>query len=67
VVLVMRQGLTLAAAGVVIGLALALAGGRVVSWLLFGVTPTDRVCSSGFRSCSRRWRLWLLTFRHAER
>ena len=41
VALVMRQGLTLAAAGVVIGLALALAGGRVVSWLLFGVTPTD--------------------------
>ena len=41
VALVMRQGLTLAAAGVVIGLALALAAGRVVSWLLFGVTPTD--------------------------
>ena len=39
--LVMRQGLTLAAVGVVIGLALALAAGRVVSWLLFGVTPTD--------------------------
>src|SRR5204863_1554193 len=41
VALVMRQGLTLAAAGVVIGLALALAAGRVVSWLLFGVIPTD--------------------------
>jgi putative ABC transport system permease protein len=38
---VMRQGLTLAAIGVVIGFALALAGGRVVSWLLFGVAPTD--------------------------
>jgi putative ABC transport system permease protein len=39
--LVMRQGLTLAMVGVIIGLALALAAGRVVSWLLFGVAPTD--------------------------
>ncbi len=36
--LVMRQGLTLTAVGAVIGLALALAAGRVVSWLLFGVS-----------------------------
>ena len=39
--LVMRQGLTLTAVGAVIGLALALAAGRVVSWLLFGVSASD--------------------------
>jgi len=38
---VLRQGLTLAAAGVVLGTALALAGAHTLRMLLFGVTPVD--------------------------
>lgn len=38
---VMGQGLRLAGVGVAIGLALALAGSRVLSSLLFGTSPTD--------------------------
>jgi predicted permease len=38
---VLRQGLTLAAIGVVAGLAAAMGLTRVVATLLFGVTPTD--------------------------
>jgi putative ABC transport system permease protein len=45
--LVMRQALTLTGVGVVIGLALALAAGRVVSWLLFGVSSTDPAVLAG--------------------
>jgi len=36
-----RQGLVLAGVGIVIGLVVALASSRLVSILLFGVTPTD--------------------------
>ncbi|PYP63261.1 MAG: hypothetical protein DMD26_14905, partial [Gemmatimonadetes bacterium] len=39
--LVMRDGLRLAAAGLAIGIPLALAGGRVVASRLYGVTATD--------------------------
>jgi len=39
--LVMRQGLAIVAVGVVVGLGVALEGSRVVSKLLFHVTPTD--------------------------
>lgn len=39
--LVMRQGAALAAVGLSIGLAVALAASRVLSTLLFGVSPTD--------------------------
>jgi putative ABC transport system permease protein len=41
--LVMRQGLVPAGAGAAVGLAAALATGRVIQGLLFGITPTDTV------------------------
>jgi len=40
-VLVLRQGMTLAIAGAAVGIALALLGGRLVSTLLFGVSGRD--------------------------
>jgi len=39
--LVLRQGLTVVAVGLVAGLLLALAATRLVAGLLFGITPTD--------------------------
>lgn len=39
--LVMRESMLLVVAGVVVGLAIALAAGRLVASLLFGLTPTD--------------------------
>ena len=39
--LVLRQGLTLALAGVVAGVGLSLVGTRVLAGLLFGISPTD--------------------------
>jgi ABC-type antimicrobial peptide transport system permease subunit len=39
--LIVRQGVKLGAAGLVIGLALALLAGRVLQGLLFGVTARD--------------------------
>jgi ABC-type antimicrobial peptide transport system permease subunit len=41
--LVLRQGAVLAAAGVVLGLAAAAAGGRLVAGMLFGVSARDPV------------------------
>jgi predicted permease len=41
--LVMRQGLAIVVVGLVVGLAVALEGSRLVSKLLFQVTPTDLV------------------------
>jgi putative ABC transport system permease protein len=41
--LVLRQGMTPAAIGVGVGLGLGLAGSRLVSSMLFAVTPTDAV------------------------
>jgi FtsX-like permease family protein len=38
---IVRQGGVIAAAGVVVGLAAALAGGRLIESLLYGVTPRD--------------------------
>jgi macrolide transport system ATP-binding/permease protein len=45
--MVMRQGMTLAGVGLVVGLALALAGTRFIEVLLFGVTPTDPLVFAG--------------------
>ena len=45
--LVVRQSLVLAGAGVVIGLAIALATTRVLGSLLFGVSPTDPLVLAG--------------------
>jgi len=39
--LVMREGLVLAGSGIVLGTATALAAGRILEGLLFGVAPTD--------------------------
>jgi len=41
--LVLREGVALAGAGALIGVGLALAGGRVVQGLLYDVSPTDPV------------------------
>jgi ABC-type antimicrobial peptide transport system permease subunit len=41
--LVVREGVILAASGVVIGALVSLAGGKWVRPLLFGVTPTDPI------------------------
>jgi putative ABC transport system permease protein len=38
---ILREGLTVAGAGIAVGLAAALAVTRIMSKLLFGVTPTD--------------------------
>ena len=43
----MGQGLRLAAIGVVVGIALALAGTRLLSSLLFGTSPTDVATFAG--------------------
>ena len=45
--LVVRQSLTVAAIGVAAGVVAALAGGRLMSSLLFGVTATDPVAFAG--------------------
>lgn len=41
VMMVLRQGASLAAAGIVLGFAAAAAAARLIASLLFGVTPTD--------------------------
>src|SRR5262249_6591981 len=45
--LVLRQGLTLALSGLVVGLAIGLLLGRVMTRLLLGVSPTDPVAVGG--------------------
>jgi putative ABC transport system permease protein len=45
--LVVGQGLRLTLAGVVIGIVLALAGGRLIASLLFGVAPGDPATIAG--------------------
>ena len=45
--LVLRQGLGVAAAGIVLGAAIALAGGRWVAPLLFDVSPHDPIVFLG--------------------
>jgi len=45
--LVIRHGMRLAAIGLAIGLSGALALGRVMSGLLFGVTPADPIALAG--------------------
>jgi ABC-type antimicrobial peptide transport system permease subunit len=44
---VVREGLRLTAAGLLIGSALSLASGRALRSLLFGVTPTDPATYAG--------------------
>jgi hypothetical protein len=39
--MVLRQGMLLAVAGVIIGVAGAFGMNRVIAWLLFGIEPTD--------------------------
>jgi ABC-type antimicrobial peptide transport system permease subunit len=46
-VMVVRQGATLALAGAAIGIGLALVAGRFVRELLYGVSPTDPVAIGG--------------------
>jgi ABC-type antimicrobial peptide transport system permease subunit len=43
VALVLREGMTLAATGVAFGVAISYAGSRLLTALLFGITPTDAV------------------------
>ena len=45
--MVVRQGTTLAAGGLVVGILVALASGRVMASLLFGVAPGDPVALGG--------------------
>ena len=45
--MVLGQGLRLTLAGIVIGIALALAGGRLIASLLFGVGPADPITIVG--------------------
>lgn len=45
--LVMRQGLTIVAVGLLVGLAAALEGSRLVTKLLFHVTPSDALTYAG--------------------
>ena len=45
--MVVREGATLAGAGIVIGLAAALAGTRVVSGMLYGIQATDLITYAG--------------------
>ena len=45
--LVLRQGLTLAAIGIGIGLAAGAAGSRLIQSLLFGVKPMDPLTFAG--------------------
>jgi ABC-type antimicrobial peptide transport system permease subunit len=45
--MVLRQGLMLAGAGVVLGLAIAAAATRLLASFLFGVPPTDAVTFAG--------------------
>jgi ABC-type antimicrobial peptide transport system permease subunit len=44
---VLRQGLSLAAVGIAIGLSLALPGTRLLSGFLYGVSPFDLVTFTG--------------------
>lgn len=50
-VIVLREGVTLTAAGLICGLVAALLLTRVMASLLFGVSATIRVYTSGFRYC----------------
>ncbi len=43
IVLVLREGMTMAAAGVALGTAISYAGARTMATLLYGVAPTDAV------------------------
>ncbi len=43
IALVLREGMTLAAAGVVLGVAISYVGARLMTALLFGIAPTDAV------------------------
>jgi predicted permease len=45
--MILEQGLSLTLAGVAIGLVIAIAGGRLVASLLFGVSPTDPITIGG--------------------
>jgi ABC-type antimicrobial peptide transport system permease subunit len=45
--LVLRQGLSVAAVGIVLGLALALAAGKVLASVLYGVSPRDPLVLAG--------------------
>jgi ABC-type antimicrobial peptide transport system permease subunit len=45
--MILGQGLSLTLAGAAIGLVIAIAGGRLIASLLFGVSPTDPITIGG--------------------
>jgi len=51
IVLVLREGMTLAAAGVALGTAISYAGARTIATLLYGIAPTDAVSFSMASGC----------------
>jgi ABC-type antimicrobial peptide transport system permease subunit len=49
--LVLVGGLRVVAAGVLLGIALAIAAGRLIASLLYGVTPSDPATAVGVTVC----------------
>ena len=58
----LRHGLSLTAAGIALGIGVALALTRVMSALLFGVGPMDPVTYAVVSAGLAHWRCWSLIF-----